>query len=206
MNQKTAYNVQMSFTVPDAEKRMAEKAAELFNDLSSQLKLSLNHLNIMYIPFKKYQEFDSQELLQHRRALRRYRDQVQLNFNKILAMTSTVLKLMHAFSTDTQISDLMNAFLAHIADLKKQVNRFLGLFSNIGSVDFIGASLTSIEYIKKEISQLKQLINDRILAHLDTNILAKHWTTDTSGEYQEQAYEKVPLIIQLFKERQEAVG
>ncbi len=206
MLRKTAYSIQMSFKVPDAEKRLAEKAAESFDDLGSRLKLAINHLDILYIPFKKYQEYDAQELLEHRVILRRYRDQVQENFNDIMGRSAFCLKLMGEFGSDTQTADLMNSFQAHVADIRKQVNRFLGLFSNIGSAEFMTAALAAIDLIKKEASQLKQLINDRILTHIDTNILAKHWTANVADNYQNKVYEKVPMIIQLFQERQKAMN
>jgi hypothetical protein len=196
----------MSFTVPDAEKRIAEKAAESFDDLSSRLKLAMSHLDIMYVPFKKYQEYDAQELQDNRIVLRRYRDQVQANFNDILNRAGNCLSLMGEFGSDTQTADLMNSFQAHVADIRKQVNRFLGLFSNIGSAEFMTAALAGIELIKKEASQLKQLINDRILTHIDTNILAKHWTSNLDNKYQNKVYEKLPMIIQLFQERQKAMN
>ncbi len=74
------------------------------------------------------------------------------------------------------------------------------------TAEFMTAALAAIDLIKKEASQLKQLINDRILTHIDTNILAKHWTANVADNYQNKVYEKVPMIIQLFQERQKAMN
>ena len=203
---KRAYSVQMSFRVPDAEKRIAEKAAESFQELIGLVRLANRHLNIFYIPFKQHQDYDTQEVLRYRMVLRRYRNQVKENFDKTMRQAHRCVVLMGEFSNDTQTVELMSVFVSEIDDLKKQVNRFLGLFSNIGSADFINAVLVSIESIKKQTSELKQTINDRILSHIDTNILAKSWTSAITDEYQNKVYEKLPLMVQLFRERQQAVS
>lgn len=52
---------------------------------------------------------------------------------------------------------------------------------------------------------MKQTISDRILDHIDTNILAKSWTSTVTDEFQNKVYEKTPLIVELFRERNEAV-
>ena len=195
----------MSYRVPDAEKRIAEKAAESFQELVGLLRNGNRHLTIFYIPFKQHNNYDQQEILRYRVILRRYRNQAKENFDKTLKRAYRTTLIMGEFSHDTQTVDLMSVFVSQIDDLKKQVNRFLGLFSNIGSVDFIAAVLSSIESVKKQIAQLKQTINDRILNHIDTNILAKSWTSAITDEYQNKVYEKLPLMVQLFQERQKAL-
>lgn len=201
---KKAYSVQMSFDVPDAEKRIAEKASESFDELVARLRLASRHLDILYIPFRKHQNYDSEEIMKYRVVLRRYRDQVKENFDEVIQRAYRAILLMGEFSTDTQTVEIMSAFDSQMHDLRKQVNRFLGLFSNIGSADFVNALLISIDLIKKQISQIKQTINDRILEHIDTNILAKNWASTITDEYQNKVYEKMPLVVELFKERQQA--
>lgn len=138
---KKAYSIQMSFEVPDAEKRIAEKASESFEELIADLRTASKHLDILYIPFRKHQTYDSQEVLKYRSVLRRYRDQVKINFDRAMKRAFRSIVMMGEFSTDTQTVELMAAFNSQVDDLRKQVNRFLGLFSNIGSVDFISALL-----------------------------------------------------------------
>jgi hypothetical protein len=48
-------------------------------------------------------------------------------------------------------------------------------------------------------------VNDRILEHIDTNILAKNWESLVNDKYQEKVKNKTPLVVQLYKERQEAL-
>jgi hypothetical protein len=56
-------------------------------------------------------------------------------------------------------------------------------------------------------NQLDKLIRDRILEHIDSNILAKNWAKNISNRFEdsEPIEERVPLVVQLFKERQKAL-
>lgn len=205
MIKRTAYATQMNFDVPDSEKRIAEKASESFEELIGLLREATEHLNIIYEPFRKQEQLDSQEVLEHRVALRRYRDKIQENFNKVVEKAQKCTVLMSEFATDTHTVEMMNSFISSVDDVKKQLSRFISLFSDVGSADFRNGVVTGTEGLKKQVLQLKELISDRILNHIDTNILAKNWIDNITDEYQNKVYEKTPLIVQLFKERQKAV-
>lgn len=202
---KQGYSVQMSFDIPDSEKRIAEKASYLLEELVGRLRLSSNHLNIIYEPFSKYDSLDPQMLMDYGHILRNYRDQIKKNYQEIMESAFQVAVLMGEFSTDTKTVEMMDSFIANIKDLEKQVNRLLVIFSDIGSNNFKDVLIRAIDNVKKQSSKLKQLINDRILDHIDTNILAKRWTSSVTDENQNKIYEKVPLIIQLLRQKQKAL-
>jgi hypothetical protein len=202
---KKGYAIQMSTTVPDAEKRVAEKASESFEELNAKLKLASDHLNTLYVSFSGVQPVDNKVILDQRVVLREFRDRVKKNFEDIESKTNNAAVLMGEFATDTETVEMMNSFLSQFKDLEKQVNRFLALFSNIGGDDnFMSAVLASIELIRKQSSQFRQLISDRILEHIDTNILAKKWTSNVVDDNQNKVYEKLPLLVRLYKEKNEA--
>lgn len=112
---------------------------------------------------------------------------------------------MGEFSTDTKTLEMMNSFIASLEDVKKAVERLLQSFSDLDSQTFKDSVVGAIDNVKKQANQFKQLINDRLLDHIDTNILAKNWTNDVTDEYQKKVYEKLPMIVQLFQERQKAI-
>ena len=205
MLEKKAYTVQMTLDIPDAEKRIAEKAEESFEILLGKLKLALEHLNMIYVPFKKYNATDTDEIVENRDVLRRYRDQIKLNYEEILSISYACLSLMSDFSIDSSVEELMNSFTSGIKDLEKQVNYLLSIFSNLNSTEFRDSLLASIEAVKKQSSQLKQLINDRVLEHIGTNILAKNWGSFVDDKLQAKMKNKVPLIVELYRERQKAL-
>lgn len=203
MKKSLAYGVQMTLEIPDAEKRIAEKAEESFESLLSHLKISLEHLDLIYKPFSKRDQVDSEEIHKHRAILRKYRDKVKENFENVLKVAYNSVSLMSEFSTDSSVEELMNSFVANLRELEKQVNYLLSIFSNLDSADFKDILIASIELIKKQSAQLRQLVNDRVLEYIDTNILAKNWESLVNDKFQDKIKSKTPLIIQLYRERQE---
>ena len=195
----------MSFDVPDAERRIAEKAEEQFEELSARLKLAVEHLDYLYIPFKNHNATDSDQLVEHQRVFSRYKARVKFNFERIRKKAKYCLALMSEFQTDTATEEMMKSFVGNIELVERQVNTFLSLFSNLNSPDFRQNVLSTIDAIRKTVSQLRQMINDRILDHIDTNILAKNWMSEFTGDAEHKVQEKTPLLIELFKERQKAM-
>lgn len=195
----------MSFDVPDSEKRLAEKASECFDELVSLLRKGSRHLSLIYDPFSKVPQVDQKLIYKYRRVMRRYRNQIKENYTKIMQKARQCTILMAEFSNDTHTVSMMNSFIASIEDLKKAVNRLLPLFSDLSTPAFKDSLISAITNTKQQGNQVKQLINDRILDHIDGNILAKNWTSNVTDEFQNKVYEKLPLIVQLYKDRQKAL-
>jgi hypothetical protein len=202
---KTAYNIKMQLDVPDSEKREAEKALESFEELNGKLKLASNHLNIFSESFSTLASVDADEVTKHRIVLRNYRDQAKKNFEDTIEIAHKATVLMGIFSADSKTIEVMNSFLSQMKDMEKQFNKFLALFASISNANFINSVLVQIDIVKKQITEVKQLVTDRIMNHIETNILAKKWTNDVVDENENRPYEKLPLIVELYKERQEAM-
>jgi dGTP triphosphohydrolase len=205
MLEKKAYSIQMSFNVPDSERRVAEKAVEHFEDLLSRMKLALEYLDLIYGPFAELAQADPEQVVENRVILRKYRDQVKRNFDKIMRKAYRCMLLMGEFNTDTSTGEMMNTFMQAMKDVEKQVNVLLSIFSNLNSAEFKNHLIASIDSVRKQVNQVKQMVNDRILEHVDTNILAKNWMSDLSERYHHTVQEKMPLVTELFKERQQAL-
>ena len=141
-----------------------------------------------------------------KRLLRQVRDKVKEKFGKLNKRADKCMILMQEFSSDTNTEEMMDSFAAAMGDVEKQVGTFLGIFSNLDSPDFRNNLVASVEAVKKQANQLKQLVKDRILDHIDTNILARNWVSQVSDKYQGKVQEKVPLIVELFRERQKALS
>lgn len=195
----------MTFEVPDSEKRIAEKADECFEDLIGLLRYATNHLNLVYEPFEHLQTLDNEMLKKHNKLFERYRKAIEHNYNLIFKKANQCAILMGTFSTDTKTKTLMNSFLAYIHELEKQVGRLIRIFDNLDSSEFKNSLILAINFVKKTNSQLKQLIADRILDHIDTNILAKNWVNNVTDDDNQRVYDKAPLLIQLHKERVDAL-
>jgi dGTP triphosphohydrolase len=204
---RKAYSIQMHFGVPESEKRVAEKAEEYFDQLLSNMEDAKDYLDLIYVPFQKHQNIDMEMIVEYRKTFREYRDQVQLKFRNIAKKGYKCVALMNAFSTDTATEELMDSFIGTIRELDKYVDTFVSIFSNLNSSEFRDHLISTIDSLKKQMNQIEQLIKDRILDHIDSNILAKNWAKDISDRFEgsQPIEERVPLVVQLFKERQKAL-
>jgi hypothetical protein len=200
---KTAASVQMNYTVPDSEKEIAEKAEEYLEQLLAEFQSFTLYLNLIHIPFKKYSNVDMSMIAEYRQTFRQYRDQVKVKFNKIKKIIYQILTLLNVFSTDTATSEVIDSFAGSIKDLDKYVDTFINIFNSFNNPDFPKYIIATIDSIIKQINQIEQLVNDRILEHIDTNILAKNWIKDFTTDEDKPIEDRVPLVIQLFQERKE---
>lgn len=192
----------MSYEVTQAEKAQAEKAIIAFNHSLALLHQASDHLNIMLTPFKDHPDISTEEIINFRAALRRFRDKSIENFNNFKIASFKCITLMQLFSSDTQTAKLIKSFISSVEDIETQVNVFAELFDNLESKDFVAQVVKIIEGIKKETDQLEQIIDDRIKSHIQTNILGKTWVDSVSDELQINVEKKVPLLVELHKERQ----
>jgi len=202
---KEAYSVQMRYDVPDAEKLVAEKAETYFKQLIEHIKDLSKYLDLIYEPFKKCQSTDGEMLVQYRKTFRQYRNMVQKKFSNILRKAHKCVALMNEFSVDTATEELMDSFIGAIKEEEQYIDTFVSIFSNLNSPDFRNYLVSTVDSIKKQSNQIEQIIKDRIFDHIDTNILAKNWATSVSERLKEPKIERVPLVVQLYRERQEAL-
>ena len=198
---KKLYAAYMTYTVPQEEKDKAVKIIMFFEHLLKILKFSDGHLDLLYTPFKDNQTITQDQIFKVRAALRRYRDKVADNFNIVKRQSFKCFALLQPFSFDTQILKITKSFTLAVEDLQKQVNRFIEIFDNLKSKDFAPTIVKAIDNIKKEIAQLEQIIEDRVISHIRENILARNWVDDVSDEIQEKIEKKVPQSIELVEER-----
>lgn len=202
MVDKTAYSIQMTFDVPDSEKEIAERAEDYFEKLLTKMDDVGEYLDIIYVPFKKYQNADPEMITEYRRTFREYRDVCKKKFKIIVKTAYQGVSLMNEFSTDTATEELMDSFVGSIRELEKYVAIYVGIFANLNSSDFQTHLVSTIDSIKKQLSQIRQLVIDRILDHIDSNILAKDWAKDVLDRFDESKTDRVPLVVELFRERQ----
>jgi hypothetical protein len=202
---KLANAIEMSFQVPESEKNIANDASERFSAVSNALNLAKDHLDLMYEPFKKAEIISSDALTKKRGVLNRYKSKVKENYNKVKLLSLQAIQLLNYFSTDSHTMEMINAFKDSIQDVEKQVTIFMDILDNYKSPDFKNNVISAIEGVKKQSSQAEKLIKDRIIDHIDANILAKNWVTNTGNELSLKIQDRIPLITELFNERQKAL-
>ncbi len=203
---KRAYLTQMSYQVSDDEKHQAERALLCFNHAIRLLQQASDHLNIMKTPFKDDPEMTPESIMKARAAIRRFRDKSVDNFNEFKISSFKCVRLMQAFSSDTQAVKLMKSFISSIDDLEIKVNKFTDLFDSLESKEFAKDIVSSIEDIQKQCDDIDEIIDERIKNHIQSNILATSWVDSVGNDLQLKVEKKTPLILDLYNKRQDQLN
>ncbi len=174
---------QLSFKVPEGEKKVALQAVRLFENLvDGQMKDFSQHIDLMYQPFTDYQGIQPEQALDASVHFSIFDKMMQ---NKLTTLKSKLLKamdLLEEFESDHEIETMLSALNSSIATLDKQVARFETVLDDLNTKDFQQNSIRSMDVIKKELAQLKQLIVETVVDYIRTHILDEDWTTSIREE------------------------
>lgn len=199
---KLAETIEMSIKIPDDEKKIAEHAVLYLEKLIKKINSFNKHLDIMYNPFKDYQSVSLDSVKKYKRAIWNYREKIKENFKEIKKISLLCVKKLKHFDSDTHIIELLGSFSDDIGGIENQVNSLISVLSNWDTNNYKNNVVISIENLKKEIAELRKLINDRMIDHINENILSKNWIDNVSNDLNISIKEQQPLIIQLYEERE----
>lgn len=202
---KLAETIEMSIKIPDDEKKIAASAVMHFEKLVKKLQAFNKHLNVMYNPFKEYQTISSESVKKYRGAIWKYRKKIIDNFHKIKELALICVRDMSHFDSDTHITQLLSSFSDDIGGVEDQVSSLTAVLANWDTGNYKNNVVTAIENLKKQIAEIRKLIYDRIIDHINTNILAKNWVDDISDELNISIKQREPIVMQLYKEREKQI-
>lgn len=202
----TAYSIQMSYSVSDAEKKQAEHALLCFSSALKSLQQASDHLNIMKTPFKDNPDMTPDEVMKARAAIRRFRDKAIDNFNSFKEVAFQCINSMQAFASDTQSVKLMKSMITAIDELEVKVNNFGEVFEDLQSKDFPKDVVSSIEDVQKQCDDIEEIIDERIKPHVQNEILATSWVDSVSQDLQMKVEKQTPLIMDLYNKRQDQLS
>lgn len=200
---KFAQSVNMSLDVPSGEKKIAQKCVRRFQGLSKKFDAFDKHLDILYNPFKSHENVTEESVLENRAALRRYRDKIKENFDDVRLFIISCIKELNYFSYDTTVSELIKSFDDSIGDCENSINELLLALDNWQDKDYRKNIMKNMDDVRKYTSEIEKLVDERIITHINTNILAKNWTDSLDDELRSSIKEKEPYIKQLHKERED---
>lgn len=200
---KFAESINMSINVSTSEKKVAQRIVRKFQFLLKKIDAFDKHLDILYNPFKSHENVSTKSVVDHRAALRRYRDKIHDNFDEIKVAIVACAADLNYFSYDSNISELITSFNNDISEIETQLENLFSGLDNWQDKDYRNNIIKCIETVKKQNSQLEKLINDRIIADINTNILAKNWTDNLDDKLKSSIKDREPYIKQLNKEREE---
>lgn len=207
MLKKIANSIEMSFEIPDSEKEIATEASMRFEGISNSLNFALKHLDIMYEPFKKHSNISTESVINNRGLLNRFAQKAKQNFEDIKKEGLLAIKKLNYFSTgDSDIQELINSFVDSMEELGEEIATLLNVLMNdYRSGNFRNNILSAIDSVRNEAGKLDNLIWDRIIEHIDTNILAKNWMDNSEDVEDMDSENKGPIITELFEQRQRAL-
>lgn len=198
---KIADSIEMSFDVPESEKKAAIKSKQLFKKVIASLDVFKDHLNLIYDPFKNAQEISEKSLNDFRGAFFRYKKQVQKNLDNIKKNSFEALYSFNIFKIDSRAEELINGFRDSVEDIQLQSNKFFDILDDKSNPDFKSNLIKSIDNIKKICFELENQIQEGIYGYIDKDILNINWFNAAKTEFGGE--EAVPYITVLLKERQE---
>jgi len=203
---KKSYAIQMSYDFTNNEKLFAEKAILRFNYCSRLMDRFSKYLNIINTPFKDSPDMTTEQILEKRVLIRKFRNQSLSKFKNFQDAAFKSIHVMKNFSSDTQIIKLMKSFISSISELQFKIKKFNSLFDDLEDKEFSKNLVSNIEDIKKDCEDINKLIEERIKNHIETNILSKNWTNEIGNELQIKIEKQTPLIMELSNQRQKELN
>jgi hypothetical protein len=201
---KIAQVVDFSTEITDSEKQAAEEALLRLEEAIYHLKQSVEHLDVIYEPFDQHEDISTQSVVDKRGVLNRFKQASKKKFEHFKYLCILAMQKLHMFSHgDTEIQEIMGALESSINDVEERLEEFYDVLSDYESPDFRDAVLASIDSVKEKSNEMEELVYDRIIEHINTNLIGKNWMSDAKDQLNIEMEEKTPLLIELFRQRQQ---
>lgn len=202
---KLAETIEMSIDIPESDKKIAARAVLHFEKLVRKIIAFNKHLNVMYNPFKEYQQVSQESIIKYRSAVWEYLKQIRENFDGLRETATLCVRDLGHFSTDTHITKLISTFTDDFGDIEDQVISLLHVLSDWEHPSYRDNVISAMENLKKETAEIRKLIYDRVIDHINANILVKNWVDKVDSDLSSSIKEREPLISRLYREREKKV-
>lgn len=196
-----AQTVDLSVEISDTEKKAAYKAIIKLEKLEKRLSSFNKYLNTMYHPFKKYNAISDESILKYRGAIWKYANKIRDDFEELREIAGECVEYLKVFDTDSHINDIINTFDDSIGEIDDRVSIAFTAISNWSGPSYKDNVLKALESLKKDVAELRKLIYDRIIEHINNNIIDKNWIDSISDNIKKDLKEKGPHISKLHKKR-----
>ena len=201
-------SLDMSYDVPDSEVRLAKSVVEKFKGISRALETALNKLDILYEVFKKHENISTEAIVERRGVFKgRFRMEVMEDYRTVLKRAFKAIDGLNFFAVDGDINQLISSFKGSIGELKDLVDEFTKMLrDDLEEPDLRNLVLTKIDSIRKKTKETDELIYDRIINHIEENIIRSSWANTIKDEFSYKFKEYEPYIVELYKEREGAIN
>jgi len=191
-------SIELTSNISQEEKEQAKKVLDSMKDTLKSLRKATEYLNIMYDPFKANPSISVDRVLKYRAALRRFRDTAIDNFNSLKIDAFKCVSLIQIFTSDTQVSKLIKAFISSLEVLEKKVNKFASIFLKLKSPSFAQDVISAIEDIQKESKILQESIDERIIPYIESNIIGDVWVHNMEAKLNQKIENKKSPMLEII--------
>ena len=199
---KIAETVEMSIAIPDSEKGTAGALVSILEKLSVKYDGFNTLLDKIYNPFSGDKEVSKESVENNKKPFMDYKKEIDETLREIEQVAMLCVEKLIVFSSDTDINELLTSFKSGIDQIKDNVRILGDALVSWDSDDFKDMVVKSIENLKKDINNSRELINDRIISHINENILGKSWVDEIGKEMNLDIKDKEPMIKELYRERE----
>lgn len=203
---KTAYKVEMSLDIPDSEKESANSVLKNIEAFSSLINSFDSQLDILHGPFENNEEISVSSVQSIRGVLKRYSDQLNKDFYKLEQVAALIVNDLDAFSSDPKILELIGTFVESVDKLDERTKNLVKTMDNWNSKTYRDDTLSDMNSLKGQLQQLENLLFDRIIKHINTNILAKNWVNSMNEKLKNDIKREEPNVVKLYKEREDILN
>jgi hypothetical protein len=201
---KIADTVEMSIVIPDSEKGIATKLITNLEKLSKKYDAFNTLLDKIYTPFSNSeQQIPEESIKKYKPSLVQYKKEIEESTKEIQHLAILCEEGLKEFASDTDIGEILATFENDISVISDDVRILGDVLYKWDDNDFKDMVVKAIENLKKEIGNSRELINDRIIPHINENVLKKSWVQDVGEEMNYEIKDKEPIIKELYKEREQ---
>lgn len=181
---------QQSFSIPPHLKQNAQQCLEEFQKLiygkiddkntmeGDEYRSLLEHMDVLYIPFKENSGVKSEHA---KLADKHFIVFDKVMKNKMLKFKQRALKcidLLDEFKTDKDISSILDEFVKQISTLQDNQDSLSLILEDFENNDFQPNVIKAIDIIKKQMSQIKYFVEQRVVQHIKKEILNVDWVSE----------------------------
>lgn len=200
---KLAETIELSINIPDSEKKIAAKIVFRLEKLNKKIDFFNKHLNKLYNPLKKYNKVSKDSVEKYRGIIWNYTKQIKENFEKIRNLAILCLQDLKRFETDPEFNQLISSFTNDFGDVEDQVIYLTNAIINWDASNYKENVILSMDNLKKETAEIRKLIYDRLISHINKNILTKNWIDNGLNRLNVDMENNEPAISRLYKERKD---
>jgi hypothetical protein len=204
---KIAQTIDFSTEITDSEKKNAEEALLRLEEAMYHLNQAVEHLDVIYDPFDQHDNISTESVVEKRGVLNRFKQASKEKFERFKYLCILAMQKLYNFSNgDTDIKEIIGTLESSIIEVEDKLEEFYDVLSDYESPHFRNAVLSTIDGIRKKSEDLNDLVYDRIIEHINTNLIGKTWMSDAEDQLNIEMEKKTPLLLELFKQRQEMLG